>query len=309
MLNIELLLEQQYERLQAYPKYQQVMDLPPLKRWGVFIGLYLLSQIVLFGGLYLIFDKIVVIGFFASILAGMATGVGALPALFCKNISKGLFNSLLGAAAGVMLAATAFSLLVPGIDYGEQFWPGKGLWVVAAGMLLGALFLHVADERLPHLHFDSVDDASLNSLQKISLFIIAITIHNFPEGMSVGVSFGSGDMNNGLVLAIAIALQNLPEGLAVALPLVGLGYNKWKAVGIATLTGLVEPVGGLLGITMVTIFSSVLPIAMGFAAGAMLFVISEEIIPETHSEGRSRVATFSLMVGFIIMMILDKLIV
>ncbi len=309
MFNIQTFLEDQYLRLQTHPKFMQIMDLPPLKRWGVFIGLYLLSQVVLFGGLYLIFNKIVVIGFFASILAGMATGVGALPALFCKNISRGLFNSLLGAAAGVMLAATAFSLLVPGIDYGEQFWPGKGLWVVSAGMLLGAMFLHFADERLPHLHFDSVDDVSLNSLQKISLFIIAITIHNFPEGMSVGVSFGSGDMNNGLVLAIAIALQNLPEGLAVALPLVGLGYNKWKAVGIATLTGLVEPVGGLLGITMVTIFSSVLPIAMGFAAGAMLFVISEEIIPETHSVGRSRIATFSLMVGFIIMMILDKLMV
>lgn len=309
MFNIQTFLEDQYLRLQTHPKFMQIMDLPPLKRWGVFIGLYLLSQVVLFGGLYLIFNKIVVIGFFASILAGMATGVGALPALFCKNISRGLFNSLLGAAAGVMLAATAFSLLVPGIDYGEQFWPGKGLWVVSAGMLLGAMFLHFADERLPHLHFDSVDDVSLNSLQKISLFIIAITIHNFPEGMSVGVSFGSGDMNNGLVLAIAIALQNLPEGLAVALPLVGLGYNKWKAVGIATLTGLVEPVGGLLGITMVTIFSSVLPIAMGFAAGAMLFVISEEIIPETNFVGRSRIATFSLMVGFIIMMILDKLMV
>jgi ZIP family zinc transporter len=257
--------------------------------------------------LYVIFDKIVVVGFLASILAGLATGVGALPALFFKDISQKLFNSLLGAAAGVMLAATAFSLLVPGMDYGEQIWPGKGLLIVSAGMLLGALFLHFADEKLPHLHFDAVADESLDSLQKISLFIVAITIHNFPEGMSVGVSFGSGDMKNGFVLAIAIALQNLPEGLAVALPLVGLGYNKWKAVAIATLTGLVEPVGGLLGITMVTIFSSVLPIAMGFAAGAMLFVISEEIIPETHAKGRSRIATFSLMVGFIIMMILDRM--
>jgi ZIP family zinc transporter len=309
MLNIQSFLDEQYLRLQAHPKYQEVMDLPPLKRWGVFIGLFLLSQIVVFGGLYLIFDKIVVIGFLASILAGLATGVGALPALFFKDISKGLFNSLLGAAAGVMLAATAFSLLVPGMDYGDLIWPGKGLWVVSAGMLIGALFLHIADERLPHLHFDAVNDATLDSLQKISLFIIAITIHNFPEGMSVGVSFGSGDMKNGLVLSIAIALQNLPEGLAVALPLVGLGYNKWKAVAIATLTGLVEPVGGLLGITMVTLFSSILPIAMGFAAGAMLFVISEEIIPETHSSGRSRVATFSLMIGFIVMMMLDKLIV
>jgi len=125
--------------------------------------------------------------------------------------------------------------------------------------------------------------------------------------MSVGVSFGSGDIKNGIVLAIAIGLQNIPEGLAVALPLVGLGYNKWKAVGIATLTGLVEPVGGLLGISMVTVFTPILPIAMGFAAGAMLFVISEEIIPETHSNGRSRFATFSLIIGFVVMMSLDNL--
>lgn len=307
MFDIQAFFETQYLRLQAHPFYLKIMMMPPLQRWGSLAGLFLASQLLVFGGLYLIFNEVVVVGFLASILAGLATGVGALPALFFKNISQRLFNSMLGAAAGVMLAATAFSLLVPGIEYGEQIWPGKGLWVVSAGMLIGALFLHFADEKLPHLHFDAVADDSLNSLQKISLFIIAITIHNFPEGMSVGVSFGSGDMNNGLVLSIAIALQNLPEGLAVALPLVGLGYNKWKAVAIATLTGLVEPVGGLLGITMVTIFSTVLPVAMGFAAGAMLFVISEEIIPETHSKGRSRIATFSLMIGFIIMMMLDKM--
>ncbi|MDD2761356.1 MAG: ZIP family metal transporter [Methylomonas sp.] len=307
MFDIQAFFETQYLRLQAQPYYLKLVALPPLQRWAAIAGLFLLSQVVVFGSLYLIFDAVVVIGFLASILAGLATGVGALPALFLKDISVRLFNGMLGAAAGVMLAATAFSLLVPGMDYGEQIWPGKGLLVVSAGMLLGALFLHFADEKLPHLHFDAVADESLDSLQKISLFIIAITIHNFPEGMSVGVSFGSGDMKNGLVLSIAIALQNLPEGLAVALPLVGLGYNKWKAVAIATFTGLVEPVGGLLGITMVTVFSSVLPIAMGFAAGAMLFVISEEIIPETHAKGRSRIATFSLMVGFIIMMMLDRM--
>jgi len=214
---------------------------------------------------------------------------------------------MLGAAAGVMLAATAFSLLVPGMAYGNLVSPGKGIYIVSFGMLIGALFLHYADRQLPHVHFESVSDTHLSSLKKVWLFIIAITIHNFPEGMSVGVSFGSGEMKNGVVLAIAIALQNIPEGLAVALPLVGLGYNKWRAVGIATLTGLVEPVGGLLGITMVTLFQPILPIAMGFAAGAMLFVISEEIIPETHSNGRSRYATFALMIGFIIMMTLDNM--
>jgi ZIP family zinc transporter len=269
-------------------------------------GLFLLSQLLVFGSLYLIFGKVVVIGFLASVLAGLATGVGALPALFFKNISKNVFNSMLGAAAGVMLAATAFSLLVPGMNYGNLIWPGRGIYVVSIGMLIGALFLHFADRQLPHVHFDSVPDAQLDSFNKIWLFIIAITIHNFPEGMSVGVSFGSGELNNGVVLAVAIALQNIPEGLAVALPLVGLGYKPWRAVAIATLTGLVEPVGGLLGITMVTVFTSILPIAMGFAAGAMLFVISEEIIPETHANGRSRYATFALMIGFIVMMILDN---
>ncbi len=299
----------QFAKLQACPHYQKLMALPPVQRYLAWTGLVLASQALVFGLLYLLFGKIVVVGFFASVLAGLATGLGALPALFFKQISDRLFNSLLGAAAGVMLAATAFSLLMPGMEAGRMVWPHShvGLVAVSFGMLLGAVFLHYADKKLPHLHFDAVSEHSRDSLQKVWLFIVAITIHNFPEGMSVGVSFGSGDMKNGIVLAIAIALQNIPEGLAVALPLVGLGYNKYKAVGIATLTGLVEPVGGLLGVTMVTLFEPILPIAMGFAAGAMLFVISEEIIPETHAKGRSRYATFSLMLGFIIMMVLDNL--
>jgi zinc transporter, ZIP family len=294
-------------QIQNCSKFRQIQALPPLQRNLAWLGLFLISQLIVFSSLYLAFGKIVVIGFTASILAGLATGLGALPALWFKTISDNLFNSLLGAAAGVMLAATAFSLLVPGLEYGNLFWAGKGIYVVSLGMIIGAFFLHQADKQLPHIHFDTLSDAQLKTLKKIWLFIIAITIHNFPEGMAVGVSFGTGDMKNGLVLATAIALQNIPEGLAVALPLVGLGYNKWKAVGIATLTGLVEPVGGLLGVTMVTIFEQILPIAMGFAAGAQLFVISEEIIPETHSKGRSRYATFSLMGGFILMMILDNL--
>jgi ZIP family zinc transporter len=307
MANIQTFLKHHISKFQSNLYYQKISSLPSSQRWLSITGIFLLFLCLLFGILYLVFDKLVVIGFFARILAGLATGIGALPAVFFKNISTRVFNSLLGAAAGVMLAATAFSLLVPGIDFGNQIWPGKGLWPVSIGMLLGAVFLHFADQKLPHLHFDSITESNKDSLQKIWLFIIAITIHNFPEGMSVGVSFGSGDMKNGIVLAIAIALQNIPEGLAVALPLVSLGFNKWKAVGIATLTGLVEPIGALLGVTMVTVFSSVLPLAMGFAAGAMLFVISEEIIPETHAKGRSRVATFSLMIGFIIMMTLDNI--
>jgi ZIP family zinc transporter len=293
--------------IQNCSKYQQIQALPTLQRYSIWVGLFLASQFLVFGTLYLVFGSVVVIGFLASIFAGLATGIGALPVLWFKKISNDLFNTLLGGAAGVMLAATTFSLLVPGLEYGNVMWAGKGIYIVSAGMIVGAFFLHFADKQLPHIHFDTLSDEQLNSLKKIWLFIIAITIHNFPEGMAVGVSFGSGEIQNGLALTVAIALQNMPEGLAVALPLVGLGYNKWRAVGIATLTGLVEPVGGLLGITMVTAFQPLLPIAMGFAAGAMLFVISEEIIPETHSNGRSRYATFALMGGFVVMMILDNL--
>jgi len=207
----------------------------------------------------------------------------------------------------VMLAATAFSLLVPGIQYGNQLWPGKGIFVAAIGMLVGAAFLELADRYLPYERYLKDRGDLVNSLRKIWLFIAAITLHNFPEGMAVGVSFGSGDWHNGVALAIAIGLQNIPEGLAVALPLVGLGYKREQAVFIATLTGLVEPIGGFLGVALVTVFTPLLPIGMAFAAGAMLFVISDDIIPETQSKGKARSATFAVMIGFVIMMILDNL--
>lgn len=307
MPTLQVFFEHQLRKIQSHRYFHHIMQLPIAQRVAAFCGLFLLSQALLFGLLYILFGKIVVIGFFASILAGLATGLGALPILFFKTISSNLFNGMLGLAAGVMLAATSFALIIPGVEFGDSMWPGYGLWIVAAGMMLGAFFLHYSDKKMPHLHLADVSDAHLNTLQKVSLFIIAVTIHNFPEGMSVGVSFGNGDIKNGIVLATAIGIQNIPEGLAVALPLVGLGFNKWKAIGIATLTGLVEPIGGLLGVTMVSVFSSIIPIAMGFAAGAMLFVITEQIIPETHSSGRSRIATFSLMIGFIIMLALEQL--
>lgn len=307
MTTLQTLLETWLRYISTHPHYKKIMALPKLQCWATWAGIFLVCQFIVLGLLFVFFGKIVVIGFIASLLAGLATGLGALLALFFKKVSARIFSNLLGTAAGVMLAATAFSLIIPGINFGNALWSGQGLWMVAIGMLLGALFLHFADEKSPHLHLESNNDAHLHSLQKISLFIIAITIHNFPEGMSVGVSFGSGDLNKGFILSIAIALQNIPEGLAVALPLIALGYNKWKAVMIATLTGLVEPIGGLLGVTMVTVFAPMLPVTMGFAAGAMLFVISEEIIPEIHAQGRSRYATFALMGGFIIMMLLDNL--
>jgi ZIP family zinc transporter len=138
-------------------------------------------------------------------------------------------------------------------------------------------------------------------------FALAITIHNFPEGLAVGVSFGSGNLTAGLVVAMAIGLQNMPEGLAVALPLLREGYSRRRAVLYGTLTGLIEPVGGLLGVALVSIFHPILPWALAFAAGAMLFVVSDEIIPESHRKGFERQATFGLVIGFIVMMLLDCL--
>lgn len=251
--------------------------------------------------------SIITMGIVASTLAGLATGAGALPMLFFKNVSDKILNTMLGGAAGVMLAATSFSLIVPGIEYGNQVWPGYGVYIVVFGMLFGAVFLDRIDKWLPHEHFVLGHEGPSSSLKRIWLFIIAITIHNFPEGLAVGVGFGSGDIGAGTSLAIGIGLQNMPEGLAVAMPLIGLGYGRWRAIGIAALTGLVEPIGGVLGVVAVTVFNSILPFGLAFAAGAMLFVISDEIIPETHSKGKSRPATFGVMIGFVIMMAMDNL--
>ncbi len=242
----------------------------------------------------------ILLGFLATMGTGLATGVGALPALLSRRPSARALDTLLGFAAGVMLAATAFSLLVPAIEIG-------GAWVASAGVVLGAAFLALLDRLTPHLHFIMGPEGPKSSLRRIWLFILAITLHNFPEGLAVGVGFGAGEHRSAVVLAIAIALQNLPEGLAVALPLLREQYSPVRAVLIATATGLAEPIAGLFGAAAVTIAQPLLPIGLAFAAGAMLFVVSDEIIPETHRRGFEREGTFGLIVGFVVMMLLDTL--
>lgn len=240
------------------------------------------------------------VGFGVSLAAGLATGVGALPALVVKRASERVMDSMLGFAAGVMLAATAFSLLIPAIDEG-------GIWVTVIGLAVGVAFLDLMDRSIPHIHFISGPEGPPSHLRRIWLLVLAITIHNFPEGLSVGVSFGTEDMAAGTVLAIAIGLQNMPEGLAVALPLIREGYTQGRAVWYATLTGLVEPVAGLLGVSLVIIFAPLLPLGLAFAAGAMLYVVADEIIPESHRRGHEKEATFGTVVGFGLMMALDNL--
>jgi ZIP family zinc transporter len=239
--------------------------------------------------------EIIWIGLAASLVAGLATGAGALPVLFTKKISDRLLDVMLGFSAGVMLAATAFSLIVPAIDLGGPF-------VAVLGIIIGALVLHLIDRFVPHFHPALGAEGPASRLSKVWLFVIAITIHNFPEGLAVGVSFGGGDVAAGLVIAMAIGLQNMPEGLAVALPLVREGYSRRKSLLYGTLTGLVEPLGAL-----VAIFMPILPWGLAFAAGAMLFVVSDEMIPESHRKGFEREATFGLIAGFVVMMLLDTM--
>lgn len=297
------------QKLRSLPHYDRFASCSIALRTLIAAAVLSVITAILLGLVYLLFNPIVAYGSLASILAGLATGLGALPALLFKDVKQKTLYIMLGGAAGVMLAATAFSLVAPGIQYGNQLWPGKGIYVVGVGMMIGAFFLEFTDRWLPHGNVaDNTEGMELSAaLRKIWLFVIAITVHNFPEGMAVGVSFGSGDWHNGTSLAIAIALQNVPEGLAVALPLVGLGYNRIQAVLVATLTGLVEPIGGFLGVAAVTMFQPLLPIGMAFAAGAMLFVIADDIIPETQSKGKARSATFAVMTGFIVMMMLDNM--
>ncbi len=248
---------------------------------------------------------IILIGTLASLGAGLATALGALPVFFKKSISDKTLDLLLGFAAGVMLAASAFSLLVPALELDPSL--GGGVWIVSAGVLAGAVFIAVIDKWAPHKHFVSGPEGKVSKrLAATWLFIIAIAIHNFPEGLAVGVSFGTNELTAGLVVAIAIGLQNIPEGTAVAMPLLREGYSRKKAFLIAASTGLVEPIGAFLGVAAVSVTKFVLGFGMAFAAGAMIFVVADEIIPETHGKKYSRQVTFGIIAGFVIMMFLDN---
>jgi ZIP family zinc transporter len=252
--------------------------------------------------------NIIYLGLLGSLAAGLMTGVGALPVLFSKNITLKQNNTLLGFAAGVMLSASFFSLIIPALDSATELYGTKVIAaaIVVAGILLGAAAVAGMNEALPHIHFVGGPEGATNThLSKIWLFVIAITIHNFPEGMAVGIGFGGGDISNGTTLAIGIGLQNAPEGLAVAVALLGLGYSKWFSFLVALTTGLVEPIGGVLGAAIITYSEPFLPWGLAFAAGAMIYIISHEIIPETHRHGYQNAATAGLLIGLVLMLFLD----
>ena len=250
--------------------------------------------------------SLILTGTLASLAAGSATAVGALPLLFVRRIPDALQDSMLGFAAGVMLAASFFSLILPALEQAQDSHSGAvPALIVIFGLLLGAACLHLMDRYAPHEHFIAGPEGQWSaSLRRIWLFVIAITLHNFPEGLAVGVGFGGGE-ERGRVLAIGIGLQNIPEGLAVTAALLTENYRRTTAVAIGAATGMVEPLGGFLGVSAVSLFEVLLPYALGFAAGAMIYVVSDEIIPETHRKGHERLATLGLMLGFAVMMFLD----
>lgn len=244
----------------------------------------------------------------ASAAAGFATAVGALPVLAVRTISPKLQSIFLGFAAGVMLAASFFSLILPGLEAVERNGGSAAMagGILAASIMLGAITLQLINHYAPHEHFITGPQGAVKfKLQRIWLFVIAITLHNFPEGLAVGVSFGGGNMSNGMAAALGIGLQNMPEGLAVAVSLASVGYSRLFAWTAALITGLIEPVGGFLGISAVSYSELLLPWGLGIAAGAMIWVVSSEIIPETHIEGRQNSATTALMGGLVLMLFLD----
>jgi ZIP family zinc transporter len=250
----------------------------------------------------------VALGFLASFLAGLLTAVGALPVLFGRSVSQRMNDVLLGFAAGVMLAAAFFSLIIPGLEAARIIYGGSRITaaIAVAGVLFGVAFVAALNEWIPHEHFFQGAQGPLpGAIAKVWLFVLAITIHNLPEGLAVGVGFGGGDIARGTTLDIGIGLQNAPEGLAVAVALLSCGYTKGSAFAVAGLTGLVEPLAGVLGAYAVSLSQLVLPWALTFAAGAMIYVISHEIIPETHRHGYENRATLGLTIGLVAMMFLD----
>lgn len=248
-------------------------------------------------------------GILASLLGGfVATTAGALPVFVIRDLTPRVSNTLLAFAAGVMLSATFFSLILPSLDYGVKILGGRtpaALGTIAA-LLLGGAALWALHAFMPHEHFIKGTEGPLREkLARMWLFVLAIAVHNFPEGLTMGVGAGSGDADIGVKVTLAMGLQNLPEGLVVAMAMVGQGFRRGQAFLAAGVTGLVEVAGGVFGALAVSVSTALLPGALGFAAGAMLFVISNEVIPETHRSGYAGSATAALFVGFSTMLFLD----
>ena len=237
---------------------------------------------------------------------GGATVIGASIGFLFKNLTHKFSDIVLSLAAGVMLAAAVLGLIIPSVESGGKF----AVLITILGIFAGAVCLNLIDKLVPHMHklmgVDSEKHKNAN-LNKILLFVLAIGIHNFPEGIAAGVGFGSGNTTQALIIAGGIALQNIPEGMVIIGPMLSAGVSKKKTFFIALLTGLVEVVGTFIGYFAVKISTAILPFALAFAGGTMLYVISDEMIPETHAHGSERGATYALLIGFCLMLAVDVL--
>jgi ZIP family zinc transporter len=240
------------------------------------------------------------------------TAAGASAVFLTKEINRKVLDLMLGFAGGVMIAASFWSLLAPAIEMSAE--SSLPVWAPAViGFLLGGVFLRLLDRILPHLHVGENQPEGLKTTwQRITLLVLAITLHNFPEGLAVGVAFGavaagypSATIAGAIALALGIGIQNFPEGLAVSMPLRTTGVSRWKSFWYGQLSAVVEPVAGVLGAAAVILVRPILPYAMAFAAGAMIFVVVEDLVPESHREGNVDLATMGVMIGFAVMMLLD----
>ncbi len=238
---------------------------------------------------------------------GGATVIGSAIGFAFKNLSHKFSDVVLAFAAGVMLAAAVLGLILPAVDYGGKY----GLLITVVGIFVGALGLNLTDKLVPHLHTltgaEGEAHKSNAKRNKVMLFVMAIAIHNLPEGIAAGVGFGAGNTAEAMMIALGIALQNIPEGMVIISPMLASGVSAKKTFFFASLTGLVEVLGTLIGYFAVSLASAILPFALAFAGGTMLYVISDEMIPETHAHGSQRGATYALLFGFCLMLVFDIL--
>ncbi len=241
---------------------------------------------------------------------GSATVIGAIIGFCFKKISHKFSDIVLAFAAGIMLAAAVLGLIVPSIEYGREDMGNYAILVTVLGIFLGAMLISLLDRLVPHLHKPEGDEPEAHNgnekIDKVLLFVLAIAIHNLPEGIAAGVGFGTeGNEAQAFMIAIGIALQNIPEGMVIISPMLAAGLSPKKTFMYAALTGLVEVIGTFIGYFAVSVAEAILPFALAFAGGTMLYVISDEMIPETHEHGYQKAATYSLLAGFAVMLIMD----
>ncbi len=239
---------------------------------------------------------------------GGATVIGALIGFVFRKISHSFSDIIMGFAAGVMLSAAVIGLILPSLEHGSK---PTALIVTVIGIFCGALCLDLINKFVPHLHGplgkDHQDHESRQQLHKVLLFVMAIGIHNLPEGIAAGVSFGTENVTDAILVSGGIALQNIPEGMVIIAPMLAVGVKPLKTFLIASFTGLIEVAGTLIGFFAVSVSTFILPFALAFAGGTMIYVVSEEMIPETHAHGSQRGATYALLAGFCLMIGMDYL--